>query len=269
MKRAAILLMPVMLCLAASASAIIIRHDRRDSDYRALARDFPQVFWLHERSGSRYCMATLVAGDWALTAAHCLQETPVGASLQAGTIWPVSVAGRETGIDRAVLHPAYQPSVTADSGTDLALLHLTRDPGFSPLPLYRQQDEEGARLLIMGWGYSGNGQRAGHRPDRHFRVAGNVVTRAVHWLEFVFDDPGDASSRAEDLEGMPGLGDSGGPALMLTDQGYALVGVARGELQTGEPVPQGLYGATAVYERVSLHLSWLSRVTGSEAQVPD
>lgn len=59
-------LLPLMVLLAAAAPhAIVIRHDRADAQYRALAEKFPAV-----SSFGRAGAATLVAPQWVVTAAH-------------------------------------------------------------------------------------------------------------------------------------------------------------------------------------------------------
>jgi secreted trypsin-like serine protease len=66
---------------------------------------------------------------------------------------------------------------------------------------------------------------------------------------------------------MPGLGDSGGPALIETDTGYRLAGIAVGEVR-GEDFSeetQGKYGSVAIYERVTQHIEWIETVIGSKA----
>ena len=83
---------------------------------------------------------------------------------------------------------------------------------------------------------------------------------------FIFDDPRILDSSSLPLEGSLGLGDSGGPALIETKEGYHLVGVAIGEAVGDEysEETQGKYGAIAVYERISLHIDWIDSVFDSE-----
>jgi len=97
--------------------------------------------------------------------------------------------------------------------------------------------------------------------DGKFRRARNRVHEAGQWLSFQFDDPRESGNQALDLEGIPSLGDSGGPALLETEQGPVLMGIALGELEEGESPPvQGLYGTIQLYERISSHLEWIEQV---------
>jgi len=64
---------------------------------------------------------------------------------------------------------------------------------------------------------------------------------------------------------MLGLGDSGGPALITTASGLRLAGVAVGQLlNVGyDEETQGRYGAIAIYERISSHITWIEFVINS------
>jgi len=78
-------------------------------------------------------------------------------------------------------------------------------------------------------------------------------------------DPREPGSQALDLEGVPGLGDSGGPALLETGSAPIIMGIAVGELEQGpSPAHQGLYGATQLYERISTHMDWIEQVMSAQ-----
>ena len=74
-------------------------------------------------------------------------------------------------------------------------------------------------------------------------------------------DPRQLASAVLELEGMPSLGDSGGPALVQGQGGWLLAGIAVGEImdENFTEETQGSYGSIAVYERVSSHLEWIRR----------
>ena len=76
----------------------------------------------------------------------------------------------------------------------------------------------------------------------------------------------EAVSASLPTEGMLGLGD-GGPAFITTASGSRLAGVAVGQLLNVDydEETQGRYGAIAIYERVSSHITWIeSVINGSE-----
>jgi hypothetical protein len=103
----------VGLCLTASpGSAIVIRHDRADSLYRAAGEAIRAVCMVG-RAGD----ATLISPTWALTAAHVVsgmrREKPVVR---------LNCSGRELSILRVVPHPDWR-----DKGPhDMALLELAK-----------------------------------------------------------------------------------------------------------------------------------------------
>lgn len=256
----------LLLLAILPAHAIVIRHDRGDSSYQVDPARYPQLFHLHTRSSrQKVCMATLIAPRWAITAAHCAEQTPIAATLASGEAYVLEVAGGEYRIETLVLHPEYSGGEWL-SGVDLALIRLDREvPDVTPAVLNRSLDESGRIVQLFGWGHTGTGNSGRVRNDRRFRRAENVISSAGQWLSFRFDDPREQDSQALPLEGVPGLGDSGGPALLQEAGAMVLMGVALGEIESAEGrQTQGRYGAVEIYERVSRHLAWIEAVLGAE-----
>ncbi len=266
-----ILLLFITIASFASVNAIVIRHDTGYSQYVASESRFPAVFWLEQRSQRKVCVATLIHQEWALTAAHCVEETDMRGHIQRGGEYIVQIAGLTAGIDKVVMHPNYAfryDEARLDQEVDLALLHLDASVALpTPLALYRSNDERDRVATMLGWGFSGIGTTGIQRDDGRFRQARNLVSDAQARLRFDFDDPRLPGNRAVDLEGLPGLGDSGGPALLQTDDGWHVAGVAVGEISAKDAPAgvQGLYGAVGVYERISAHAAWIDSITGESA----
>lgn len=270
-----IFIIALLMASIASAHAIVIRHDTGYSRYVASESTFPAVFWLEQRSLRKVCVATLIDAQWALTAAHCVEETDLRAHITRAGEYVVQIAGLMTGIDKVVMHPNYAYRYEqghANDEVDLALLRL-REPLAMPvpMPLYRAQDELDRVATLLGWGYFGVGTTGIQGDDGRFRMARNRVSEVQGRLRFDFDDPRLLHSRAVDLEGLPGLGDSGGPALLQTAQGWQIAGVAVGEIAppSAPAGVQGLYGAVGIYERVSGHLDWIESVIRAGIDAPD
>lgn len=254
----------VFLLLPFHASqGIIIRHDKADSRYRVEAGDYPQLFFLHTSFDNKVCVATLIASRWAITAAHCTQQTPLGAAMTTDGSYPLTIAGQSYQVENLILHPEHDTGNEL-TNVDLALLYLDHNvDGITPAALYRNTDEANQVFSLLGWGFTGIGTRGLLSNDGSFRRAENRVEEAAQWLTFLFDDPRESGNTSLPLEGVPGLGDSGGPALLETEAGLVLAGIAVGELEEGEaPDHQGLYGTTQLYERVSRHIDWIEKTIG-------
>lgn len=253
-----------LLLVAWPAAGIVIRHDRSDTGYVVDAARYPQFFHLHERNQRKVCLATLIAPRWAITAGHCVDDTPLRHTLAQGAAYTLQVAGQSYRVEQLALHPQYSNGKQL-RGVDLALLRLDREvAGVTPVPLQRSADEQDLVAVLVGWGSTGTGVSGRHRNDGKFRRAENRVETAGEWLEFHFDDPRLPDSRALALEGLPGLGDSGGPALFEGDEGLVLLGIAVGELERSDvDGRQGLYGATGIYERISRHADWIDAIVGA------
>jgi hypothetical protein len=264
-----------LTCLAAaalcavSAEAMVIRHDVPDRAYRARERDWPAMFALYvNKAGHRDCVATLIAPQWAVTAAHCTKDKPlVDAMAQPRPRFRIEIAGRPAIIDRVVRHPG---SERAQGGrfqdwVDLALVHLERPvTRVRPVLLHGAQDEEGMVVMLPGWGTTGNGATGLAKPDGLFRLAQNRVGGAQGgWLFWRFDSP-EEKGLAVPLEGVSGPGDSGGPALIRTRAGLEIVGVSSSQQTGGKP--EGVYGVLEGYVRVSQFAPWIRQVMQDHRQ---
>ena len=248
-----------------SSQAIIIRHDMAPNRYSVRPSDFPSVFFLEQQGNRKICVATVIHQQWAITAAHCVQETNLANTLGSGRSFDVEVGGQAREIERVVIHPDYDQSSELD--VDLALLRF-RESANMPRPIELQSDEDeiGAEISLVGWGFFGLGTTGRQYDDGTLRRARNRITDANRRLRIVFDDPRERPNEVVDLEGLPSLGDSGGPALLETVAGYRLAGVAVGEIEGSDfsEETQGKYGSVAIYERVSQHLDWIETVISNK-----
>ena len=250
----------LLLLISLPANAIIVRHDTGYGRFIASESDYPAVFPLLRTDHGHTCVASLIAERWALTAAHCVLETGLTQTLSAGETFAIEISGAANQVVRVIFHPRWPGAASTThsaSEVDLALLELSRPArDVSPLAIYNGHAEAGRQVTFLGWGSAGMGSSADRFRDGRLRFARNTVLTADAHLHFEFDDPAPRDSRAIPFEGIPGLGDSGGPALLPGTDTPVLVGVAVGEL--GGPERSGRYGAHIIYERVSLHTDWIA-----------
>jgi len=265
MKTRIFLLIAVCCLTLISSQAIIIRHDVGPDRYEIRSSEYPAFFFLERQGNRKVCAATIIHQSWAITAAHCAEETLLGDTLEHGRRFAVEVGGQLREIDLMIVHPDYDQQSTTD--VDLVLLRFREAADLPlPVPLQLLTDELDAVVSILGWGFFGLGTTGRQYDDGVLRLAQNRVTEAGLRLRIAFDDPRDRLSDALEMEGMPGLGDSGGPALIATTNGYRLAGVAVGEVEGADfsEEAQGIYGSIAVYERISRHIQWIETVIGSK-----
>jgi hypothetical protein len=231
--------------LAAAVPQVIRRADRPDERYLALGARYPAVIAL-----GRVGDATLIAPDWLLTAAHVANAVRSG---RAGNTIRIGAKGYR--FDRVVLHPSWREL----GDHDIGLIHLSQHvDGLHPIPIHRGSTEVNSIATIVGHGGSGAGDAATRIEDGRARAATSRVDSAsAVRLYFSFDAPPGGT----DLEGAPGPGDSGGPALLITGGSPTVAGISSAGFD-GRTGP-GSYGAVDVFTRVSTHAAWIDSVMRS------
>lgn len=277
-------LMLIMLCLIgfANANAVIIL----DSTFKksgfaeaeALAKrpQFKSLIFISE-IGSGSWIGNYQGHGYVLTAGHVFEKDSTPDEYVYKTL-----DGKEYHADKIYIHPLWNGISDDRTGYDSAIVRLTTevdDAGSQPV-LYSGTAEAGKELVFIGYGYRGHGTK-GQDTDIDTE---NTPAAAVGLIEQVQDaeDPipskGDAGSYlgtwlpkedgsienplkddgittpVSSLAGNLGSGDSGGPAWIKTDKGWAIAGINVNGDGNAE------YGKQSWFARVSHLQSWIKSI---------
>ncbi|MBE9061960.1 trypsin-like serine protease [cf. Phormidesmis sp. LEGE 11477] len=197
-------------------------------------------------------MGMLIRSDWVLSAAHVAIELSTEAE--------IVIAHQTYLIKEIVLHPQFLDfDGTELAKNDIALMQLKAPvENVMPLPLYQQKEEAGKIATFVGRGDFGTGLIGPDQVNGKMRMATNRIEQSDdQWLVFSFDAPPNCT----ELEGISGPGDSGGPALIETQFGWAIAGISSG--QKSFNLGEGRYGVWEYYTRVSSHIAWIKSITRS------
>lgn len=230
---------------AMPASAIQIRADRDDEEYRELATRYASAVALPGGGAG-----VLIAPRWVLTTASRGHALAAGSGASA-----IPIRGKSHAVLRVWIHPDAPKGIGADVA--LALL-ADAVSGTEPTPIYRQADEAGQAVRMVGFGPSGVIGKPPVASDGQARAAINTVDRVEpRALAMRLKGPEDAS----DLQGAETPADSGGPAF---------IEVARQPYVAGLILPPTRVAPAVVGEwtrlvRVSAFTEWIDDVMARAA----
>lgn len=192
-------------------------------------------------------VGTLIAPKWVLTTSYVATLIPKGAGI-------ARFEGKEYPVARVFTHihttlgPDQAPEI------DIALLQLREDvKGLTPVGMYREKDEEGKQVAIVGFGEVGDGKSKTRRPgDDKRRAVTNIITEVTPFRFLCqFNEP----PAGTELEGVSAYGDAGAPALIQRDGAWLVAGIHSPYMQA---LP-GQYGVMDSYTRVSTFVQWIEK----------
>ena len=227
-------------CAAAPTRAGVIRHDRPDAQYTALADGFASVGILTSSGGQIRGSGVLISPEWVLTASH----------FSLGTNRQFTAAGQSRGVAQIERHPDWEnPNI--HEGFDLTLLKLDA-PIFFVEPAILPEAMPavvGQPAIFTGYGETGDGNSGSAKgTDGSLRAGMNTIDRSggtfsgvryadnIVWADF--DKPASAgadtglgafnrmgSKDPLPLEYLVATNDSGAGVFVESDGRPVLVGV--------------------------------------------
>lgn len=240
----------VILVLASSAFAGTIDDDIADARYREYGETFAaytaRIVGVQTDDTPAFATCTLVAPEWALTAAHVVEE------MAHCTVITGSAAHR---IDRIFVHPDYV-RIFAD---DIALVHVETPFSLKRYPPLTDGTEAvGSVCAAAGYGVTGKITTGFVSGDAEIR-AGTMVLDYIEGTNYICRIDRGRSPLPFGIA----PGDSGGPLFAPAGDGrIVLVGVNSFTSKRGKPPMRSAVGEESGHTRVALYLDWIHEVAG-------
>ena len=251
------LLFPLVLISAVSWSSVTSTLDSNNRIIGGVQSSEAYPWMVSIARGSHFCGGVLIAKDWVLTAAHCLDDkTAEELTLYIGLENLSQTSSGDTRkADWFLIHPDYNDTLFY---SDLAIIKLAQSSSKTPIDILSRQDtlalQQNEQLRILGWGVTDTGStsRALQQVDVSFQR--DNICNSTYPISSI-SDYWDRSFCAGEVSGGKDScqGDSGGPILVKANDEWALTGLVSWGSGCAEA---GLYG---VYTEVSAMADWIEQ----------
>lgn len=234
---------------SAADEFIITRHDKSDDEYIKFAQELPVTSSIIKYNSTDVA-GTLITPEWILSAAHVAEHIKKDQKL---------ILNKDSLIvEKVVIHPGWLENGRPE---DIALVKIkTPVSDRIPVKLYRDRNETGKEVIVVGNGDYGTGLSGPAGNDGKFRAGTNLIDEVTNeYLIWGFEDPRENPEKVTRLEGISGPGDSSGPAFIQIGNKYYIAGISSGQSTSATGGKEGLYGVTEYYTRVSSYLAWIEK----------
>ncbi|STX44443.1 V8-like Glu-specific endopeptidase [Legionella donaldsonii] len=265
-------------------SVIILESTYQKSGFKkaeslALEPQFASLIYLEgdESSGSGSWIGNYKGHGYVLTAGHLFTD-----GIKASYYTYQTIDGTEYQGEAVFFHPLWNGNLTTRTGYDFAIVRLKEkvtDGGAQPV-LYGGNHEKGKMLTFIGYGWRGAGKKGqdtsidtGDRPAAAKGLiesveeavepvpkkgdAGNYIgiwlPKEDGSLSNPFTEEG-ITKPVSALSGILGSGDSGGPAWIRTENGWAIVGI------NSNGSGNAAYGDKSWFPRISHVRGWIEQI---------
>lgn len=249
MKYISLVIILISITFSFTDGFIITRHDKADEEYIKFAQELPVTSAIVKYNTTDVA-GTLITPEWILSAAHVAEHIKKDQKL----IWNKD----SLIVEKVVIHPGWLENGRPE---DIALVKLKIPVSDqTPVKLYRDRNETGKEVIVVGNGDYGTGLSGPAGNDGKFRAGTNLIDEATNeYLIWGFEDPRENPEKVTHLEGISGPGDSSGPAFIQIGNEYYIAGISSGQSTSATDGKEGLYGVTEYYTRVSSYLNWIEK----------